>query len=517
MPNRVSGLSGTGIDVDQMVKDAMKAQRAKYDKLGQTKTQLEWKKTDYNTMYTAINDFRSKTMLPNKLQSTLMPKQVSSSDDTKVTMTANADAVNFVHAINVTDLAQNASMTSSGTITTAGSTGKTNLNDHIGVTGKIKLTLSDGTTTRDLSNTTDGSGYDTTGKSIYDVVSDINKLGLNVKASYDATLDRFFLSNSKPGAASQVTLTSSDGTGTGAGSLAEKLKLSSSAVVTTDAVIPGNQPPVFTTGKDAKFDLDGVVGLTQTSNQFVISGISYNLKATGSAKATVSPDIEKTVANVKNFIDAYNTMLAKVNTEVNEDKFKNFLPLTDEQKQAMKDTDIKLWEDKAKSGSLRRDPILQQLADKMRNDVATPIAGLTGKYTSASNIGITTGSWQEGGKLYLSESKLREALTADPEVVNKIFGSGVSNTQGIAVRMTDTLKAASDKIVTEAGISASATFDTKSSMGKQINDYDKRMSDMNTRLTDMENSYYTKFAAMDTALAKMNKQSTWLAQQVGAK
>ena len=35
------------MDVDQMVKDLMKAQRANYDKMYQAKTRLEWKKNGH--------------------------------------------------------------------------------------------------------------------------------------------------------------------------------------------------------------------------------------------------------------------------------------------------------------------------------------------------------------------------------------------------------------------------------------------------------------------------------------
>lgn len=74
MVMRSYGLSGSGMDIDQMVKDLMKARRASYDKMWQKKTQLEWKKADYNTMYNTLRDFRNTTAFNYKLQSTLMPK-----------------------------------------------------------------------------------------------------------------------------------------------------------------------------------------------------------------------------------------------------------------------------------------------------------------------------------------------------------------------------------------------------------------------------------------------------------
>ena len=102
------------------------------------------------------------------------------------------------------------------------------------------------------------------------------------------------------------------------------------------------------------------------------------------------------------------------------------MPLTDTQREAMSDDQITAWELKAKQGMLSRSPILSTILDKMRTSISQPISGISSYYNSASTIGIATGegweSYQEGGKLYLDETKLRDALTADPNVLNTIFG-----------------------------------------------------------------------------------------------
>lgn len=507
MAIRTYGLSGSGMDIDQMVKDLMKAQRTRYDTMVQKKTQLEWKKADYNTIYTSINDFRNNTVFNYKLQGTLLPKNAVSTNETTVSVTANADAANFTHSVEVTSLAQSASMSSSTTISKTNSPGKTNLQDHIGVSGTINLTLNDGTASQSLTN------YDTTGKSVYDLVSDINKLGLNIKASYDSTLDRFFLYNTKSGSDNQVNLTAGDAN---TQTLLNNLQLGNASSLTTKnpptapAVLPSN----YTTGKDAVVKIDGAT-LTQNSNTFTVSGVTYTLKAAGTSNVTVSSDTDKAVAAVKSFVESYNTMLNKINSETNEAYYKDYLPLTDAQKAEMKESDIAAWEAKAKSGLLRRDPILQNLATQMRSNLADPISGVTGKYTSASSIGITTGTYSEGGKLYLDETKLKKALEEDPDVLSKLFGtSGDSSSQkGIAARLYDTLQTAADKIKTEAGITASVDYDTTSNLAKEINDYDDRLTVLNTQLNSLEDRYYKQFDAMETALQKLNQQSSWLSQQ----
>ena len=201
MGTRTYGLSGSGMDVDQMVKDLMKAQRTRYDALVQKKTQLEWKKSDFSSMYTTINDFRN-TVFNYKLSNTLAPKQVASTSEAVATATANADAANVTHTLSVANLAEGVTLTSSGNITAAGISKDKLANQLYGgaATTTFDLKISDGTTEKTIK-------VDTS-KSVYDLVSSINTSGLNIKANYDATLDRFFFYSTKTGAASKIDFSS---------------------------------------------------------------------------------------------------------------------------------------------------------------------------------------------------------------------------------------------------------------------------------------------------------------------
>ncbi|MPL97840.1 Flagellar hook-associated protein 2 [bioreactor metagenome] len=498
MVTRTYGLSGSGMDVDQMVKDLMKAQRVRYDTMVQKKTQVEWKKADFNTMYNSISDFRN-TVFNYKLQSTLQPKQVTSSNEAVASITANTDAANISHDLTVHQLATGAKKASSAAITADGKT-KDTLANQFGVTGTFDIVLNDGTASKTIS--VDSS------KSIYELVANINNSGLNIKASYDTTLDRFFLSTTKTGETAKIDLSAN--TGTGQTFLENSLKLGAVANVGS--------------GQDAIFSLDGIgsttdvaaaTNLKMDSNSFTISGVTYNLKSTGSTNATVLSDNDKAIASVKAFVEAYNTALSKVNGELKETKYSDFLPLTADQRSDMSESEIKTWEEKAKSGTLRNNSILQSMVNSMRSSISTPISGLTGKYNTMSSIGITTGSYTENGKLYLNETKLKEALEADPDILTKMFTTDGENSSkdGIATRLYDTLKVSMDKISTEAGITASIDTDTKSALAKKIIEYNKSIEAFNDRMADLEERYYTQFNAMETALSKLSQQSSWLTQQ----
>ena len=69
-----------------------------------------------------------------------------------------------------------------------------------------------------------------------------------------------------------------------------------------------------------------------------------------------------------------------------------------------------------------------------------------------------------------------------------------------------------DKIDDTAGV-LRGTYDTESTMAKELKDYTTRISDLTTRLSDIEDRYYKQFDAMEAALNKLNSQSSWLQQQ----
>jgi len=336
-------------------------------------------------------------------------------------------------------------------------------------------------------------------------VQKINDAGVKAEASYDEN--------------GIFSLKATEGTLSVAGSDQSAIEFLNNFLKLQDSNgqnIQQSMPTV--SGKDAIFNLDGM-NFTQKSNTFTISGVTYNLKAVGTANLVVAPDNEKAISAVKDFINQYNTLLQAINTELKEPKYSSYTPLTDEQKAEMTDKQIEKWEELARSGMLRNDSILQNLVYKLRSDISTPISGLNGKYTSLSAIGITTGDYTEGGKLYLDENKLKSALEEDPDIVYKLFATSGEdwNSSGVAVRLYDDLKGALDSIRETAGTNSGIDTDTESTLAKQIIDYNKRLDDLQNRLDDLEERYYRQFDALEVAISRLNQQSSWLANMFNNK
>ncbi|MBP2651821.1 MAG: flagellar capping protein [Firmicutes bacterium] len=486
---RIFGLSGSGMDVDSMVKQLMQAKRAQFNKLYQNRTLLEWKKSDYTDTNKNINDFRN-TLVGYKMSGALSIRTVSSTKAEVATATANAEANNISHTLSVEQLATGVQLGSVGNITNGASKDTIAKQFYGGnaPTEPITLSIANGTASAKL--TIDPN------KSIYDVVNQINSAKINVTANYDATLDRFFINTANTGANSGIDFSGSDINGLDF--ITNKLAISSE---------PKN-------GVDAKFSLDGV-GMTEESNSFTISGVSYNLSALGETKLNVATDVDKTVASIKGFVDAYNKMLDSVNDKLAEPRYRDYMPLTDDQKKDMKETEITAWEKKAKSGMLAKDPTLQNFVYGMRSALSTPVDGVSGTYNSAASLGITSGAYTEEGHVYLDDSKLRAAITADPDAVLKVFGSNGGAKNGIAFKLDSVVDTVRKQITTVAG--RSAANDNTSSIGRQINSYTSDIKENELNLKTAENRYYQEFSAMEKAINKMNSQSSWISQQMSGK
>ncbi len=293
----------------------------------------------------------------------------------------------------------------------------------------------------------------------------------------------------------------------------------------------------FENGQDASFKIDNIAG-TRASNTFSVDGVTYTLiKADPGVEKTVelTRDVDATFNSIKDFVDKYNELMGKINSELAEKYDRDYQPLTDSQKKEMSEDDIKKWEEKAKTGLLKNDSILSKLAFDIRRTLSDSIQGVSG---GLSSIGITTGTYDEMGKLNINEDKLKDAIRNNPDQVMHIF-SQESTTEysrdasaddrstrykesGIINRIYDILQ---DNISTKrdingdkgillqkAGIVGDAS-ETDNFYYDEIQDYNKRISDLTERLTEKENNYYKRFAAMEAALSRMNTQSSWLASQ----
>ncbi|MBN6186953.1 flagellar filament capping protein FliD [Aneurinibacillus sp. BA2021] len=280
-------------------------------------------------------------------------------------------------------------------------------------------------------------------------------------------------------------------------------------------------------GKDARVNFNGT-DVRVSSNTASFFGVNYTFKTLNpeGSTITVARDLDAEIKNIKEFIDKYNELLEKLTKTVEEPVYKKYQPLTDEERKALSEKQIEQWEEKAKSGLLRRDSTLSGLANAIRQNMMSKVDNGS-QYSSLSAIGIKSASYTDKGKLTVDEEKLKKALQEDPEAVKNLFIQGGDITaddikkdptkqgqRGLIHRLYDDFGAAFDQLKEKVGLAGSAQND-ESSIGKMLQNLDKRISSMDARLIDRENRYYRQFTAMEKAMSKFNSQGSWLAQQFG--
>ena len=304
--------------------------------------------------------------------------------------------------------------------------------------------------------------------------------------------------------------------------------------------------PLVNPNSDTKFDLSNkgtnaeytVNGITMTSQSNSINIEGYTIKLQGTfvndgqgVSVTAANDVDAMMEKIKEFVKTYNGLITDLNSSLQEKKYREYAPLTSEQREAMSENEIKLWEEKAKSGLLRNDSIIRDGISKMRATFSNNVGGLADKTVdSLYEIGVTTSkNYNDGGTLVIDENKLRAALEKNPDQVAQIFiGKGKANdtetdpltgetktvdTRGIVQRLRESIDTFELNIEKKAG--RSTMTDAQYSIGKSLTDTEKRISTWQDKLKDIEARYWKQFTAMEQAINKANQQSGMFMQGGG--
>ena len=534
----IYGLSGSGIDVESLVKVGMMSEQKKYDRLYKKEVETEWRKEAFADVYSAVNTFRS-SMSDMRLSSRTKPMTATSSLSDVVTATANANAGVMSHTVEVTQAASNAYlMTASGqkvARTNTAAPASVALKDVAFAGGTMPAGMANGDTALSfkLSNGTGTAEVKFTAEEIFaknltlnDLATRINnarfidsdgkKTALNITASYDAVSDAFSIVNTKSGSDNKVSLSVDTGAGSAADTTAllNNLKLgqvsggSISAPLSFTAA--GTTSTLEAAGTNASVKVDGRTYTDLQENKLQVNGVTYTFKketpAGTTAQVTIAQDQEKLVENVKKFVEDYNKLLDDLHGRYNNNKYPDYEVLTKDQEASMSHEQVEKWNERAKSGLLYRDGYLRSIISDMRDAVTNRVGSAPGRYNNLAAIGIT--SKDQSGHLKLDENKLRTAISAEPDAVNQIFSHTDDDDNysdnGVATRLAERLGKRMESLKSHAGMTANKS--DRSELGKLIENYEKQMSDFKQLMSSFENQLYKKYNAMEEAISKLSSQ-----------
>ena len=532
----IYGLSGSGLDVESLVKVGMISHQKKYDRIYKKEVETEWRKEAYANVYDKVNTFKSR-MSDYRLSSSTKPMTTTSSNADAVTATANASAGVMGHTVEVTQAATNAYlMTATSQIGRAGTPGSTKLRDVAFSGGArpggmldgdtaLKFKVSNGTGSAEVSFTAEE--IFTKNLTLNDLANRINnarytdssgkKTSLNIRANYDSVSDGFSLANSKTGTNNKIDLTV-DTTSSSASyttTLLNNMNLGvvSNGTIGTPMTLTTSSPTTISmaaAGTNANVKIDGRNYANLQENNLTVNGVTYTFKKptpVGTpATVNVAQDQDKLVENVKKFVDEYNALLDELNKLYGDKGHKDYGVLTKSQEEGMTKDQVEKWNAKAKEGLLYRDSYVRSIISDLRDAVINRVQSVPGRYSTLSSIGITAKN--QTGHLQIDETKLKNAIAAEPDAVNRLISYDDENddygNSGVASRIFNKLGGRLKELERHSGVAADKT--DLSELGKLIQNYEKQMSDFKKLMSSFESKLYQKYNAMETAISRLSTQ-----------
>ena len=282
-------------------------------------------------------------------------------------------------------------------------------------------------------------------------------------------------------------------------------------------------------GCDSEIYLNGIK-YTGSSNSYSINGLNITAQVVtdtdgkasdaNAISITTSTDTQGIYDKIKDFLSQYNSLINEITSLYNADSAKGYEPLTDDEKDAMSDTEVEKWEQKIKDSLLRRDDNLESLMSAMTSAMSGAVE-VNGKKMYLSNFGIKTLGYlnapanqqnayhidgdEDDANSSGNADKLMTAITNDPDTV-------INFMQGLAENLYDSIH----KKMQTSSLSSIYTVYNDKEMASEYSDYTSIIKKWEEKLQDKEDYYYKKFSSMETALSKLNSQTSSLSGLFGS-
>ena len=273
-------------------------------------------------------------------------------------------------------------------------------------------------------------------------------------------------------------------------------------------------------GKDAQIKLNGAT-FTNATNTFSINGLTVTAKEKTSGPLTINTDTDYDAIydKVKAFVKDYTALINEISELYNAPANKGYDPLTDDEKEALSESEIKKWEDKVDESLLRRDSNLGSISNMFR-EAMLQTYDYDGKTYSLSSFGINTLNYFTAGEnerygLHIdgdpddsetsgNQDKLKAAIAANPEAVTNFF---TNLTRNLYTKVSEFTKSSESR-------SYGNFYDDKK-MKSDLTTLEKKVTEWDDYVKSIEDRYYKQFSKMESAMTKLNSQQNYISSMFG--
>lgn len=347
----------------------------------------------------------------------------------------------------------------------------------------------------------------TSSTTISDVLTKLKEAGLN--ANFDANQKRFYISARESGADGDFSITGDEDAMSALG-----LGISKEFMEDGSVVENGTGGATFIHGQNAKITLNGAEYENNT-NTFEINGLTITAMQETDEPVTITTqqDTDGIYDMIKNFLKEYNSIINEMDKLYNAASAKDYEPLSDEEKKNMSESEIEKYEGKIKDSLLRRDSNLSKISTAMKQIMMSGF-DVDGETMHLFDFGIETLSYfsapdNERNAYHIAgdpddadssgkDDKLKGLIASDPDKVISFF---TQLSQSLYTEMNEQSKSVE-------GYRSFGSFYDDKKMKSDYDDYKIKIKDLEKKLADYEDKWYAKFAAMETAMAKMQRNAS---------
>lgn len=299
-------------------------------------------------------------------------------------------------------------------------------------------------------------------------------------------------------------------------------KIARAEAVIADTGRSGSAGATKVAGQDALIYLNGAK-FEGATNTFEINGLTITCNAeSGNENVTLTTqeDTSGIYDMIKKFITEYSELINEMDKLYNADTAKGYEPLTDEEKDAMSETEVEKWETKIKDSLLRRDSTLNTVASAFKQVMSSGFT-VNGKTMYLSSFGINTLNYfeaedNERNAYHINGDEDDEAVSGETNELLAAISADPDSVMDFFTQLSKSLYSKTGDLMKRvAGYSSSNTVYDDLKMKSDYDDYTKKIAELEEKLQDYEDKWYSKFSAMETAMAKMQSNASAISSLLG--
>ncbi len=503
MPIRITGMN-SGLDTESIITALTSSKQTKLDNAKGDQKKLTWKQDKWKELNKKVVSFYNGTLSNMRFSTAYTKKTTSASNTNAVSVITGENAMETTQTLSVKKLAKAAYLTGQKVEDENGKAAtKSTTMEELGITSgslDFKVGGENGETMSVAVSAED---------TIETVLSKLRNAktsdGTSLNFNFDENNNRFYVSAKETGEAASFELLEND----------TMKALGLSVKEDGSNYIEGSSAMIVLNGEE----------YTSDNNTFTINGLTITANEEAeNITLTTKQDTSGIYDNIKSLIKEYNDLMKEFATLYNADKATKYKMLTDDEKDAMTDSEVEEWEKKIKDGLLSGDETINTvrtaLRDLMNSSFEVTLKNGEKANYSLATFGITTGDYfstedNERDLLHIDGDPDDSTVSGNTDLLKAAISSDPSAIQDLFTQLTQSLYTKLSGLMKGTQYSSSFTIYEDKLMASQYSAYNTKISDAQSALEAAQDKYYKKFSKMETALSKINSSSGSLSSFFG--